>query len=105
MDTAHIWIYLPGDVRPTLCGTFQHRADHGGRGVGRFTYDAAYLKNSDRIPVDPVVLPLKAGELVSTLQIGVFGALLDATPEAWGRKVIDLQSGATSTPLQYALRS
>lgn len=95
-----VWAYLPGDVEPILCGRFE-RVATATRPVGVFVYDASYLKNPSAIAVDPIALPLGAQEFGTTLPNGVFGALLDAMPDDWGRYVIDHVHGQQRFPAKY----
>jgi len=64
--------------------------DTGGRAhIGYFTYGRSYLAREEAIPLDPINLPLRAGEFRTTLNHGVFGALRDTAPDYWGRLVIE----------------
>lgn len=83
-----VWIHLPGALGPTLCGV--HR--HDGR-VGRFTYGRSYLAASGAVPIDPVLLPLQEREYPTAHLGGWFSSLLDAGPDAWGRRIIDRSVG------------
>lgn len=56
---------------------------------GRFKYARAYLERSDAFPLDPVNLPLGDGVHINprTRETpGVFGVLIDAGPDEWGRR-------------------
>ena len=59
----------------------------------RFAYGRRYVERPNALPVDPVSLPLAdAGdgrEWVPTGGLLLFGALRDATPDQWGRRVIE----------------
>lgn len=99
-----VWAYLPGDVEPTLCGRFEHGASATGH-TGVFTYDTSYLQNPSAIAVDPIALPLRAQQFSTTLSKGVFGALLDAMPESWGRHVIDTGDWRLEFPARYMLHT
>ena len=58
---------------------------------GRFKYAKAYLTNPRSFALDPVNLPLTADVHVNprTRQApGIFGVLLDAGPDEWGRRQI-----------------
>ena len=56
---------------------------------GRFKYARAFIERSDSFPLDPVNLPLNAEvhENPRTREApGVFGVLIDAGPDEWGRR-------------------
>lgn len=99
-----VWAYLPGDVEPTLCGRFEHGTSAAGP-TGVFAYDTSYLQNSSAIAVDPIALPLRAEQFSTTLSNGVFGALLDAMPDSWGRHVIDTGDWRDDFPARYMLHT
>lgn len=105
LDEAFVWVFLPGDTSPTLCGRFRHAGTAAGMPVGTFAYGKSYLGNPAARPLDPFVLPLanKSFEIASSQ--GVFGVFADACPDDWGRYVIDRQYGAQAYPIGYLLRS
>lgn len=56
---------------------------------GRFKYARAFIERPDAFPLDPVNLPLSADvhENPRTRETpGVFGVLIDAGPDEWGRR-------------------
>lgn len=53
----------------------------------KFSYTAAYLKHPDAFPLDPINLPLVKGARETDTPLEVLGAIFDAAPDAWGRKV------------------
>ncbi len=56
---------------------------------GRFKYARAYIERPDAFPLDPVNLPLNDSVHVNprTRETpGVFGVLMDAGPDEWGRR-------------------
>jgi len=99
-----VWAYLPGDVEATLCGRFEHETSAAGP-TGVFAYDMSYLQNPSAIAVDPIALPLRAEQFSTTLSNGVFGALLDAMPDSWGRHVIDTGEWRQDFPARYMLHT
>lgn len=60
-----------------------------------FVYGNLYLQRSNAIPVDPASMPLtKAKEKKETHfrpanRLALFGAIRDAAPDSWGRRVIE----------------
>ena len=57
-------------------------------GVGTFEYAPEWLKHPSAFAVDPINLPLKAVQFSTTMNDGVFNALLDAGPDKWGRSLM-----------------
>jgi len=56
---------------------------------GRFKYARAYIERSDAFPLDPINLPLNDSVHVNARTRetpGVFGVLIDAGPDEWGRR-------------------
>jgi serine/threonine-protein kinase HipA len=83
---SFVFIQLPGETMPVVCGKFSHE-DSIGTGLGKFVYGKSYLGNSNAVPLDPVALPLKESEFTTSLMEGYFGAIRDAIPDDWGKHV------------------
>lgn len=105
ISSVYVWVHLPGDTQATLCGRFTHSAADRNTPVGSFLYAKSYLANPSAIALDPIALPLIAKEFTTTALRGVFGALLDAVPDDWGRGVIDRIHGVQSFPSGYMLHT
>jgi serine/threonine-protein kinase HipA len=88
-----VYITLPGATEPVTCGRFALSVSRLGVPEGRFVYGRSYLERPDAVPIDPV--ELKLGERTRTTNAlnGVFGALRDASPDHWGRRVIQRHLG------------
>ena len=58
-----------------------------------FEYGKKYLlrKNPNAICVDPKSMPLQSGRHLPPTNLTLFGAIRDATPDNWGRRVIENQ--------------
>ena len=83
-----VYITLPGETEPVTAGRFALAADRRGAPEGRFVYGRRYLERPNAVALDPVQLKL-AARTYSTVSLGgVFGALRDASPDYWGRLVI-----------------
>ncbi|HEY1751843.1 MAG TPA: HipA domain-containing protein [Caulobacteraceae bacterium] len=101
-----VYITLPGDVAPTIAGRFALETDRNGVPVGRFVYGRSYLARPDAVPFDPVELKLTPQTFETTALRGVFGALRDAGPDYWGRRVIERHAGKPQLgELDYLLNS
>ena len=63
--------------------------------ASRFAYGTRYLERRERFEVDPVSLPLddpegmRGVEAFPVNRLPYFGAIRDAAPDAWGRRVIE----------------
>jgi serine/threonine-protein kinase HipA len=58
------------------------------------------------MPVDPIELPLTSNIYETRTLGGVFGALRDAAPDHWGRRVIERHAQASELPeIDYLLQS
>ena len=80
---AFVWIWLPGRTTPVVAGRIHAEDDHF-----VFTYGRSYLARNDAIPIYAPELPLRAGAIVPEPPLEVANALRDASPDAWGRRVI-----------------
>ena len=79
---AFVWVWLPGDADPVVCGRLR---EFGGE--LRFIYGRSYLERERAIPLDPGELPLATGWFRP--RIGEMpGVVRDASPDAWGRRVL-----------------
>ncbi|MFM0207591.1 type II toxin-antitoxin system HipA family toxin [Paraburkholderia sediminicola] len=79
--TRPVWIWLPGEVEPVACGTFEWSP-----GIGQFAYLPDYRARAGALPIDPSNLPFSRSTkpATTTLMNGVFGVLRDAAPEGFG---------------------
>jgi len=85
-QTTYVFIYLPGQVHPTVAGRFDWELAITPN-VGEFVYAESYLANNAAVPLDPIALPLRAQVFATTLSSGFFGVFRDAIPDDWGRHV------------------
>jgi serine/threonine-protein kinase HipA len=88
-----VYITLPGQTEPVTAGRFELSADRRGTPQGRFVYGRKYLERPDAVALDPIELKLSARTYVTTGLGGMFGALRDASPDYWGRRVIQRHLG------------
>jgi serine/threonine-protein kinase HipA len=90
---CYVYLQMPQSMEVVTCGKFV--LDHRPRGprVGRLVYGRNYRMRPDAVPIDPVNLPLSDRTFETTELGGLFGAIRDSGPDAWGRKVIERQSG------------
>lgn len=101
-----VYITLPGDTSAVTAGKFVLEETRQGDPLGRFVYGKSYLDNPRAVPIDPIELKL-SGTTYETVRLdGVFGALRDAGPDFWGRRIIEKHAGkAKLSELEYLLES
>ena len=94
-DARECFVYmaLPGQTTFVPAARFVVESNRTAGPVGRLVYGRSYLTRADAVPIDPIGLPL-SGRTYETRELkGVFGALRDASPDYWGRRVIDRHLG------------
>ena len=80
---AFVWIWLPGRTEPVVAGRIQ---SDGERYI--FNYGRSYLAREDAMPIHLPELPLTPGAIAPEPPLEMANALRDASPDAWGRRVI-----------------
>ncbi len=101
-----VYIALPGETDFVTAGRFRLDIDRHGVATGRFVYGKSYLARPSAVPIDPIELKLAATTYETRLLKGVFGALRDASPDYWGRRVIEKRAGAPQPgEIDYLLHS
>jgi serine/threonine-protein kinase HipA len=89
MPEAYVYITLPSETQAVTAGRFEHAVERNGVAVGRFVYGRRYRERQNAIEIDPVQLRLDRTAFETVRMGGVFGALRDAGPDYWGRRVIE----------------
>ncbi|WP_457329086.1 type II toxin-antitoxin system HipA family toxin [Rhizobacter sp. P5_C2] len=87
-QSCYVYIQLPGALETVPCASLKVRSLGAGSHEGTFTYGRRYLERSDVVPLDPFHLPLTTRPQRFTKLKGLPGAVRDASPDAWGRRVI-----------------
>ncbi len=106
IPTGFVYITLPGATEPVTAARFELTTDRTGAALGRLVYGKTYLARGDAVAFDPVELKLAPRVYETTVMNGVFGALRDAGPDYWGRRVIERRGGkAALSELEYLLGS
>ena len=101
-----VYITLPGQVSAVTAGRFVLTRNARGDALGQFVYRAKYLDDPQAVDIDPVELKLSTRTYETVQLNGVFGALRDAGPDYWGRRVIEKHAGKTQLgELDYLLES
>jgi len=91
-----VFATLPGAVSAVPAGTLSLFEEGVVVEASRFRYGARYVQRANALEVDPVSLPLAGpAERQPANDLAEFGAIRDATPDLWGRMVIERKLGAT----------
>jgi serine/threonine-protein kinase HipA len=97
---------LPGETSAVTAGRFALAVDRRGVSEGRFVYGRSYLERRNAVELDPVDLKLARRTYSTVVMKGVFGALRDASPDYWGRRLIQRHlREAQPTEMDYLLHS
>jgi serine/threonine-protein kinase HipA len=103
---CYVYITLPGETEAVTAGRFQLITSRQGVVTGRFVYGRSYLARANAVEIDPVELKLSSRIYETVLMKGVFGALRDASPDYWGRRVIEKHAGISEFgEIDYLLQS
>lgn len=101
-----VYIALPGETEFVTAGRFAREIDRHGIATGRFVYGKSYLGRPNAVPIDPIELKQSNKTYETRLLKGLFGALRDAGPDHWGRRIIERQFGSPGPDeLDYLLHS
>lgn len=87
-QACYVYIQLPGTMETVPCASLRVRTVGAGAYEGTFTYGKRYLERPEVVPLDPFHLPLTTRPQNFTKLKGIPGAVRDASPDAWGRRVI-----------------
>ena len=81
--SAFVWAWLPGETTPVVAGRLDQTDD-----VIEFVYGRSYLQRPDAVPLYLPELPLEQRRIRPLSGMDVAGCIADATPDAWGQRVI-----------------
>ncbi len=102
---AYVYLQLPQSLEIVTAGLYELSFPQG-LPMGSFVYNPAYLKRADAVPLEAYELPLSPRRFQTVKLKGIFGALRDASPDAWGRRIIERHTGQTDlTEVDYLLHS
>ncbi|MDT0604095.1 type II toxin-antitoxin system HipA family toxin [Thalassotalea castellviae] len=83
---SRAYVFIDGlESSPIICGIVELDAKGN---IGKFRYGQSYLQRSDAFPLDPVHLPLLSDQFITRVNKGMFGVILDAGADSWGKKLI-----------------
>jgi serine/threonine-protein kinase HipA len=87
-QACYVYIQLPGTMETVPCASLKVRTVGAGAFEGTLTYGKRYLARPEVVALDPFHLPLSTRPRKFTKLKGIPGAVRDASPDAWGRRVI-----------------
>ena len=86
---SFVHIVLPGETAFTVAGKFRVTRTAAGVWRGEFVYGRSYLERRNAVELDPLELTL-GPQVRETVRLGgFFGAIRDAMPDAWGRRLLE----------------
>ena len=85
---VYVYIQLPGTLNTVPAALLKVEQLRDGTYVGRFRYGDRYLARPEAVALDPLELPLGRDVYEFTKLKGLPGVVRDASPDAWGRRVI-----------------
>ncbi len=97
---AYVYVQLPGTLETVPAALLKVQTLPDGTQIGRFRYGDRYLQRLDAIALDPFRLPLARTVFEFTQLKGIPGAVRDASPDAWGRRVIEHTLQRSAADLQ-----
>jgi len=97
-SSTFVFVQLPDSGEIVVAGRYELSDDQ----VGSFVYGRSYLGRPNAIALDPRNLPLTSRLFRTTWNGGLFGALRDAAPDAWGRLIME-RTGSPANELDYLL--
>jgi serine/threonine-protein kinase HipA len=89
-ETVFVFARVAGVTHPV--GRYEFSTNESGQPAAQFRYGQSWLRDEGGVAfaLDPVNLPLRPGPFTEPQRSGLFGPLADATPDAWGRRLIRL---------------
>jgi serine/threonine-protein kinase HipA len=88
-NECYVYITLPGEREFVTAGKFELTTDRRGIPTGKFVYGRNYLARDNAVAIDPLELKLNDKTYETNMLQGIFGSLRDASPDYWGRRVIE----------------
>lgn len=87
-NLCYVYTQLSGTFEWVPCASLKVKEVGAGAFQGTFTYGKRYLERQNVVELDPYRLKLTDKPMQITKLKGIPGALRDASPDAWGRRVI-----------------
>ena len=89
---GYLFAYLPDELDAVPAGQLELEETGVDSTSSAFGYGRRYLTRPNAVPIDPVSLPLSSApgeEAMYPSKHPLFGAVRDAAPDFWGRRVIE----------------
>jgi serine/threonine-protein kinase HipA len=106
-----VFVYLPGEVTAVPAGKLMLN-QLGNELSSQFVYGRRYMQRPNAIELDPISLRFRDQpraideQIVPANGLALFGAFRDATPDSWGRRVIEKKLKAYPLPeIEYITHS
>lgn len=90
---CYVYIVLPGETEFVTAARFTVTQTRDGEPIGTFVYGKNYLSRGNAVELDPIELRLGDKPYQTARMNGFFGAIRDAMPDFWGRRVIERNAG------------
>lgn len=100
---CYVYIVLPNTTKFVTAARFQISHNREDVVFGELIYGKKYLARTDAVELDPVELKLSESQYQTTRMNGFFGAIRDAMPDYWGRKVIEYSQNKIFNDFNYLL--
>ena len=97
---AYVYIQLPSILETVPAALLRVQTLADGTQIGRFRYGDRYIQRQEAVALDPFQLPLAKEVYAFTQLKGIPGAVRDAGPDAWGRRVIEHKLERSAADLQ-----
>lgn len=105
-NECYVYIVPPGETEFVAAAKFELTTNRIDIHTGRRVYGRSYLARSNAVPIGPLELKLNDRTYTTTALKGMFGPLRDASPDYWGRRVIERRFGKeTLGEIDYLLSS
>jgi serine/threonine-protein kinase HipA len=98
-QTCFVFVQLPKTFEWAVCGVLTVSTLGSNLYRGVFRYGRSYLARKSAVSLDPFNLPLSEQPQEITKLKGIPGVLRDASPDAWGRRVIQAKLGLPQTQI------
>jgi serine/threonine-protein kinase HipA len=104
-NRAYVYLQLPDSLETVTAGYYEQES-RSGVDFGIFVYSPRYLDHRDAVALEPFELPMRPGRAETVKLRGIFGCLRDASPDSWGRRIIERHLGRLDlSEVDYLLHS
>ena len=88
-----VYIVPPDETEFVTAARFRVSRTRDGEPVGELVYGKSYLERKNAVELDPIEIRLGSQKFETARMNGFFGAIRDAMPDYWGRRVIERHAG------------